>query len=139
MTDPLITQAEAIIRAAIDDPTAPPAVVAWQAANAIVEAGWTGPPGGFVVEQAAGVLIRHCSIPRGYDPPRGDHRCPACGTTEISGPNSPSHAEHQARALADAGLLRTQPYAVTPRVCTACRDGESPCPTCSGADYGEGR
>lgn len=44
MTDPLITQAEAVIRAAVDDPTVPPAIVAWQAAHAIVDAGWTPPP-----------------------------------------------------------------------------------------------
>lgn len=80
----LIQQAEQAIKAAIDDPTAPPTIVAWQAANAIITKGWRPSPSGDVVEAAARAMaslnLRQAS-----------------GTLEL------------ATAIADAGLLRTPP------------------------------
>lgn len=62
--------------------------------------------------QAATVLVQHSSIPA-YPPTNPtSYRCPSCSDTEIAGPNSPSHARHQAEALADAGLLR-KPFDLT--------------------------
>lgn len=55
------------------------------------------------VEQATQVLIEHPSIPTYGDGSRDV--CPSCPGADVAGPNSPSHAAHQARALAEAGLL----------------------------------
>ena len=55
------------------------------------------------IEQVARVLIAHPSIPNHKDAIRDI--CPSCPDADVAGPNSPSHAAHQARALADAGLL----------------------------------
>lgn len=55
------------------------------------------------VEQVMNLLIEHPSIPSGT--PTG-YRCPLCPDVEIAGPNSPSHARHQAQELHKAGLLR---------------------------------
>jgi hypothetical protein len=52
---------------------------------------------------AANVLIEHPSIPSTSRPT--GYLCPSCPEEEIAGPNSPTHARHQARALAEAGLL----------------------------------
>jgi hypothetical protein len=52
---------------------------------------------------AADVLVEHPSIPS-LSRPTG-YLCPACPEEEIAGPNSPTHARHQARALAAAGVL----------------------------------
>lgn len=59
-----------------------------------------------VTDAAAQLLIKHPSIPHTTTPTK--YWCPACPGADIAGPNSPSHAEHQAQALADAGLLRGQ-------------------------------
>lgn len=56
-----------------------------------------------IITETAQVLIEHPSIPS--TDTRTGYRCPVC-PAEIAGPNSPSHAEHQANALADAALLR---------------------------------
>lgn len=55
------------------------------------------------IEKAAKLLAEHPSIPNFGDGPR--YVCPTCGDTDVAGPNSPSHAAHQARALHQAGLL----------------------------------
>ena len=55
------------------------------------------------IEQAARVLIAHPSIPNHKDAIWDV--CPSCPDADVAGPNSPSHAAHQARALAEAGLL----------------------------------
>lgn len=55
------------------------------------------------ITETAQVLIEHPSIPS-TDTATG-YRCPVC-PAEVAGCNSPSHAEHQANALRDAGLLR---------------------------------
>ena len=59
------------------------------------------------IEQVARVLIAHPSIPNHKDAIRDI--CPSCPDADVAGPNSPSHAAHQARALADAGLLAPAP------------------------------
>ena len=59
------------------------------------------------IEKAARVLIAHPSIPTYGDGSRDV--CPSCPDAEVAGPNSPSHAIHQARALAEAGLLAPAP------------------------------
>ena len=59
------------------------------------------------IEQVARVLIAHPSIPNHKDAIRDV--CPTCPDADVAGPNSPSHAAHQARALADAGLLAPTP------------------------------
>lgn len=59
------------------------------------------------VEQVMHLLIEHPSIPVvPVTNPGNRYRCPACPDAEIAGPNSPSHAQHQAHALKAAGLLR---------------------------------
>lgn len=59
------------------------------------------------IEKATQVLIEHPSIPTYGDGSRDV--CPSCPDADVAGPNSPSHAAHQARALADAGLLAPAP------------------------------
>lgn len=59
------------------------------------------------IEQAARVLIAHPSIPNHKDAIRDV--CPSCPDADVAGPNSPSHAAHQARVLAEAGLLAPAP------------------------------
>lgn len=57
------------------------------------------------IADAAQVLIEHPSIPSGTPTHPDGYRCPSCPDAPIAGPNSPSHAHHQAQALADAGLF----------------------------------
>ncbi len=129
MTDPLVTQAEAIIRAAIDDPTAPPAIVAWQAANAIVEAGWTSQDAVLqakkdAVREARAVITQYLATSEKW---RYDRVAWAfavmLGEIPENSPEPMSPADHEE-------IRRAQSYAVAPRVCTACRDGKNPCRVC---------
>lgn len=66
------------------------------------------------IEQAARVLIAHPSIPNHKDPIRDV--CPSCPDADVAGPNSPSHAAHQARALAEAGWLAPAPLTDLDRI-----------------------
>lgn len=99
----LIQQAEQAIKAAIDDPTAPPTIVAWKAANAIVDARWTPPPSGDAVLPQVQRILRS--------------RMESLGLVqEIEGDDGAEFhngdrvhveaAEILTRYLADAGLLR---------------------------------
>lgn len=65
------------------------------------------------VTNAAALLVQHPSIPAyPADSTPTSYRCPACPDVVIAGPNSPSHARHQAEALADAGMLK-KPFDLT--------------------------
>jgi len=65
------------------------------------------------VTNAAALLVQHPSIPAyPADSTPTSYRCPACPDVVIAGPNSPSHARHQAEALAEAGMLK-KPFDLT--------------------------
>jgi predicted RNA-binding Zn-ribbon protein involved in translation (DUF1610 family) len=61
------------------------------------------------ITTTASVLVQHPSIPKVPQPADGpSYRCPSCPDAQVAGPNSPSHARHQATALAAAGVLRLE-------------------------------
>lgn len=63
-----------------------------------------------VTQKVTEVLIAHPSVPN-YSSDQGDRHyvCPSCPDALVDGPNSPSHARHQAEVLAEAGLLAPAP------------------------------
>lgn len=60
-----------------------------------------------LLEKAADALVSHPSIPANLNETM--FYCPACGADEIAGPNSPTHALHQARAVLAAVLPAIRP------------------------------